>query len=139
MIRDRAFDELERQAGELAPMALTMDEEGRIGLIAVYTGDTFPDPDNHLVDLTAAVRAQVKMHGLASAATANYERVVLARDAPAVDTVCVRYETRHAEPLRIYFPYQIKKKLSGRSEITPLPPVTTPGTHRVFAKPDDRS
>jgi hypothetical protein len=133
VIRDRAFAELERERGELAPMALTMDAAGRIGSVAVYTGDTFPDPDNHLADLLATVKRQVARHGLESAVTAHYERVVLPPETTAFDTVCVQYETRRAKPLRIYFPYRIKKKLSGRSEITPLEPVTTPGTHAVFA------
>lgn len=133
VIRDRAFAELERERGELAPMALTMDDSGRIGMIAVYTGDTFPDPDNHLADLMTTVKQQVRMHALESAATAHYERVVLSPETAAQDTVCVQYETRSAKPLRIFFPYQIKKKLSGRSEITFLPPVTTAGTHVVFA------
>jgi len=134
VIRDRAFDELERERGELRPMALTMDESGRIGLIAVYTGDAFPDPDNHLADLMATVKAQVALHALESAATAHYERVVFPHEAAPLDAVCVQYETRNAKPLRIYFPYRIKKKLSGRSEITRLPPITTAGTHVVFDK-----
>jgi hypothetical protein len=132
-IRDRAFAELERQQGDLAPMALTMDAAGRIGMVAVYTGDTFPSPDNHLADLTATVKRQVATHALESAATAHYERVVLAGGTAAVDAVCVQYETRRAGPLRIYFPYQIKKKLSGRSEISHLPAVTKAGKHVVFA------
>jgi hypothetical protein len=132
VIRDRAFAELERERGELAPMALTMDDAGRIGMIAVYTGDSFPDPDNHLADLMATVKAQVALHALESAATAHYERIVLPADTTALDTVCVQYETRSAKPLRVYFPYRIKKKLSGPSEITHLPPVTMRGTHAVF-------
>jgi hypothetical protein len=136
VIRDRAFAELERERGELAPMALTMDTAGRIGMIAVYTGDTFPDPDNHLSDLRATVKQQVAMHALESAATAHYERAVLPHTAGALDTVCVQYEARSAKPLRIYFPYRINKKLSGPSQITRLTPVTIPGTHVVFAERD---
>lgn len=132
VIRDRAFAELTRERGELAPLALTMDEHGRIGTIAVYTGDTYPDPDNHLADLRATVKRQVTMHALASAATAHYERIAFTPGAAAVDTVCVQYEARRGAPLRIYFPYRIAKKLSGPSLLTPLDPVTTIGTHAVF-------
>ncbi len=132
VIRDRAFAELARERGELAPMALTMDAQGRIGTIAVYTGDTYPDPDNHLADLRATVRRQVTMHALEGAAIAHYERIALAPGAAAIDTVCVQYEARRAAPLRIYFPYRIAKKLSGPSLLTPLDPVTTAGTHAVF-------
>jgi hypothetical protein len=134
VIRDRAFEELARERGELAPMALTMDRTGRIGMIAVYTGDTYPDPDNHLADLIATVKAQAALHELESTATAHYEQVVLAPHAPPLDAVCVQFETRRAAPLRVYFPYTIKKKLSGPSELTPLEPVTTAGTHAVFAR-----
>jgi hypothetical protein len=88
VIRDRAFAELERERGELAPMALTMDDAGRIGMIAVYTGDSFPDPDNHLADLMATVKAQVALHALESAATAHYERIVLPADTTALDSRC---------------------------------------------------
>jgi hypothetical protein len=136
VIRDRAFAELTRERGELAPMALTMDDTGRIGMIAVYTGDTFPDPDNHLADLMATVKAQVALHALESAAMAHYEPVVVPPGAAAVDAVCVQYETRRAKPLRVYFPYRIKKKLTGPSEITRLPALTTRGTHAVFADRD---
>ncbi len=136
VIRDRAFAELARERGELAPMALTMDAGGRIGMIAVYTGDTFPDPDNHLADLMATVKQQVALHALESAATAHYEPVVVPPGEVTLDAVCVQYETRSAKPLRVYFPYRIKKKLSGRSEITQLPAVTTRGTHTVFADRD---
>jgi hypothetical protein len=132
VIRDRAFAELTRERGELAPMALTMDAEGRIGRIAVYTGDTYPDPDNALADLRATVKRQVTLHALEGAATAHYERIALEPGADAVDTVCVQYEARRAAPLRIYFPYRIAKKLSGSSPLTPLAPVTTAGTHAVF-------
>jgi hypothetical protein len=132
VIRARAFDELERERGELAPMALTMDDAGRIGVIAVYTGDTFPDPDNHLADLMSTVKAQVAMHGLESAALAHRESARFPNDPDSFDSVCVHFETRNAKPLRIYFPYRIKKKLRGRSEITLLAPVTTAGTHVVF-------
>jgi hypothetical protein len=136
VIRDRAFDELERERGELAPMALTMDDAGRIGMIAVYTGDTFPDPDNHLADLMATVKTQVARHTLAGAALAYHQRAVFAASEAALDAVCVQYESRTAQPLRVYFPYRIKKKLSGRSEITRLAPVTLAGTHVVFAPSD---
>lgn len=136
VIRDRAFAELARERGELAPMALTMDDAGRIGMIAVYTGDTYPDPDNHLADLTATVKAQVTLHALESAATAHHERLVLPDHTAALDTVCVQYETRRAKPLRVYFPYHIKKKLSGPSEITRLAPITTDGTHALFPRGD---
>ncbi len=134
VISERAFAELARERGELAPMALTMDAAGRIGMIAVYTGDTYPDPDNHLADLTSTVKAQVALHALESAATAHHERVRLPDEPAAIDTVCVRYETRRAKPLRVYFPYHIKKKLSGPSEITRLAPVTTDGTHAFFTR-----
>ena len=72
VIRDRAFAELERERGELAPMALTMDAAGRIGMIAVYTGDTYPDPDNQLADLQATLKKQVALHRLDAAATAHH-------------------------------------------------------------------
>ena len=133
VIRDRAFAELERERGELAPMALTMDDEGRIGMIAVYTGDTYPHPDNHLADLAVTVKAQVALHGLESAATAHHTRITFAPGEAAIDTVCVQYESRAGKPLRVYFPYTIAKKLSGPSKITPQTPVTTAGTHTVFA------
>jgi hypothetical protein len=135
VIRDRAFDELERERGELAPMALTMDDHGRIGMIAVYTGDTFPDPDNHFADLMATVKAQVARHALESAALAHHERFIFSSAEPALDSVCVHFETRRAKPLRVYFPYYITKRLSGRSQITPLAPITTAGTHVVFPRP----
>jgi len=48
------------------------------------------------------------------------------------DAVCVRYESRHAPPLRIYFPYRLTKKLTGLSTITRLPPLTTTGTRAFF-------
>jgi hypothetical protein len=133
VIRDRAFAELERERGELA----TMDDSGRIGMIAVYTGDSYGQPDNQLADLQATVKAQVAMHALESAATAHYERLVLAPETGAVDAICVQYETRRAAPLRVYFPYTIKKKLSGPSEITTLAPVTTVGTRVVFGAPPE--
>jgi hypothetical protein len=135
VIRDRAFEELTRARGELMPMALTMDAAGRIGVIAVYTGDTYPHPDNVLADLMATVKAQVALHSLESAALAYHQRTIFAGEATRLDAVCVQYETRNAGPLRVYFPYRIKKKLSGPSEITPLPPVTTAGTHVVFDQP----
>jgi hypothetical protein len=135
VIRDRAFAELERERGELAPMALTMDAAGRIGMIAVYTGDTYPDPDNHLADLQATLKKQVALHRLDAAATAHHAAAVLEPGTAPVETVCVQYETRHAAPLRIYFPYRIVKKLSGPSTITRLAAVTTAGTHAVFAAP----
>jgi hypothetical protein len=139
VIRDRAFAELERERGELAPMALTMDDAGRIGMIAVYTGDTYPDPDNHLADLTATVKAQVALHALESAATAHHTRVTFAPGEAAFDTVCVQYESRTGKPLRVYFPYTIEKKLSGPSKVTPQAPVTTAGRHAVFAaRADDQ-
>jgi hypothetical protein len=116
-------------------MALTMDRDGRIGLVAVYTGDTYPDPDRQLADLIATLRAQVAMHGLESAATAHRTRAMLPDGADPIDTVCVQFETRAAKPLRIYFPYRIKKKLRGPSELTLLEPVTTAGTHAVFPPP----
>jgi hypothetical protein len=132
VISDRAFAELARERGELAPMALTMDDAGRIGMIAVYTGDTYPHPDNHLADLTATVKAQITLRALESAATAHHERVTLPDGTAPLDAVCVQYETRRAKPLRVYFPYRIKKKLSGPSEITRLTPVTTDGPHALF-------
>jgi hypothetical protein len=135
VIRDRAFAELVRRQGELEPMALTMDDAGRIGMIAVYTGDTFPDPENHLADLRATVRRQVTMHALESAATAHYERVMLPHEVHPLDSICVQYEARNAKPLRISFPYRIKVKLSGDSEITRLAPVTRAGTRAVFPAP----
>ncbi len=139
VIRDRAFGELQRERGELAPMALTMDATGRIGMIAVYTGDSYGDPDNALADLTATVKQQAIMHALDSTATAHYTRIAFEPGAAQVDTVCVQYENRRTKPLRIYFPYRIKKKLSGPSEITRLAPVTTAGTRAVFGAPGERT
>jgi hypothetical protein len=136
VIRDRAFAELARRQGELAPMALTMDDVGRIGMIAVYTGDTFPDPENHLADLRATVKRRVTMHALESAATAHYERVTLPYEVHPLDSICVQYEARNGKPLRIFFPYRIKVKLSGDSEITRLAAVTQPGVRAVFPAPD---
>jgi hypothetical protein len=137
VIRDRAFAELRRGRGELAPLALTMDDAGRIGMIAVYTGDSYGHPDNQLADLQATVKRQVSMHALDSAATAHYELVTLAPDGAPVDAICVQYETRRAAPLRIYFPYTIKKKLSAPPEITTLVPVTTAGTRVMFGAGSD--
>ena len=115
-------------------MALTMDDRGRVGVIAVYTGDAFPDPENHLADLRVTLKRQVAMHALESAATAHYERVVLPHEVHPLDSVCVQYEARNAKPLRISFPYRINVKLSADSEITPLAPVTRAGMHAVFAE-----
>jgi hypothetical protein len=137
VIRDRAFAELARRQGELAPLALTMDDAGRIGIIAVYTGDTFPDPHNHLADLRATVKLQVALHALESAAIAYYERVALPYEVHPLDSVCVLYETRNGKPLNISFPYRIKVKLSGDSEITRLAAVTRAGSRAVFPAPED--
>jgi hypothetical protein len=133
VIRDRAFAELARCQGELAPMALTMDDAGRIGVIAVYTGDTFPDPGNHLADLRATVKRQVTMHTLESAAIAYYESVALPHEVHPLDSIRVEYETRNGKPLSISFPYRIKVKLSGDSEITQLAAVTRAGSRTVFS------
>ncbi len=133
IIRDRAFAELARRQGELAPLALTMDDRGRVGVIAVYTGDAFPNPDNALADLRVTVKRQVAMHALESAATAHHERVVVPHEAHPLDSVCVQYEARNAKPLRISFPYRINVKLSGDSQITRLAPVTRAGVHALFA------
>lgn len=105
-------------------MALTMDDAGRIGVIAVYTGDEFPEPANQLADLRATVKRQTGMHSLESAAVAYYERMTPAHEVHPLDSVCVQYEARVAKPLRISFPYRIKVKLSGDSVITQLAPVT---------------
>jgi hypothetical protein len=133
-ISERAFAELARERGELMPMALTMDANGRIGMVAVYTGDTYPDPDLALADLMTSLKTHVERNALESAALAHYECITGDAGAPARDAVCVRYETRHAAPLRIYFPFQIQRKLSGPSPITRLPPVTCAGTHAIFAR-----
>jgi hypothetical protein len=132
VIRDRAFAELARRQGELAPMALTMDDAGRLGIVGVYTGDAFPSTDNQLAHLQETVRRQAGMHGLESAATAHQERVLLPYEAHELDAVCVQFETRKADPLCIFFAYRIKIKLIGDSEITRLAPVTRAGTRRVF-------
>jgi hypothetical protein len=136
VIRDRAFAELAQRQGELAPMALTMDAAGRIGVIAVYTGDQFPDPGNHLADLRATVTLQVRMHGLDSAAIAHYERVALPFEVHPLDSVRVDFETRGGKPLSISFPYRIKVKLSGDSEITQLAAVTRAGSRALFPAPE---
>jgi hypothetical protein len=138
VIRDRAFAELARSQGELAPMALTMDDAGRIGIIAVYTGDQFPDPDNHLADLRATVKLQVAMHALASAAIAHYERVTLPHEVHPLDSIRVHFEARNGRPLSITFPYRIRVKLSGDSEITQLAAVTRAGSRAMFPAPGDK-
>ncbi len=116
-------------------MALTMDDAGRIGIIAVYTGDQFPDPDNHLADLRATVKLQVAMHALASAAIAHYERVTLPHEVHPLDSIRVHFEARNGRPLSITFPYRIRVKLSGDSEITQLAAVTRAGSRAMFPAP----
>jgi len=132
VIRDRAFAELARRGGELAPLALTMDAGGRIGSVAVYTGDQFPHPENQLADLRATLKGQVALHTLESTAIAFYERITLASDVQPLDSVAVEYETRNGKPLSVAFPYRIKVKLQGNSEITPLAAVTRPGRRTLF-------
>jgi hypothetical protein len=132
VIRDRAFAELAQRQGELAPMALTMDDSGRIAIIAVYTGDAFPDPANHLADLLATLKQQAGKQTLESVATAHRERVILPYEAHPLDSVCVQYEVRNGKPLRVCFPYRIKVKLRGDSEITRLAPVPRAGLNTVF-------
>jgi hypothetical protein len=132
VIRDRAFAELARRGGELAPLALTMDADGRIGSLAVYTGDHFPHPENQLADLRATLKLQVALHTLESAVIAHYERISLASEVHPLDSVEVEYETRSGKPLSVSFPYRIKVKLQGDSEVTPLAAVTRPGRRALF-------
>jgi hypothetical protein len=135
-ICERAFAELARERGELAPMALTMDGDDRIGLVSVYTGDAYPDPDMALADLMATLKRCVERDRLESAALAHYERTVATAGSAALDAVCVRFETRRAAPLRIYFPYRITRKLRGLSPIERLPSMTLPGTRAIFGRGD---
>jgi hypothetical protein len=109
-----------------------MDAGGRIGSVAVYTGDQFPHPDNQLADLRATLKLQVALHTLESIAVARHERIMLPYEVHPLDSVEVEYETRNGKPLSISFPYRIKVKLQGDSEITPLAAVTRAGRRAVF-------
>jgi hypothetical protein len=134
LIRDRAFAELERERGELRPMALTIDDAGRIGLVDVYDGHDYPTPDRQLVDLRATLRRHAERQPLAGAATAHSERIRMPGEGERFEAVCVQYEAPSSKPLRVYFPYTIRKRLSGPSEITQHEPITMDGTHAIFRR-----
>lgn len=134
IIRDRAFDELENAQGELRPMALWIDEDGRIGVVSVYAGRDFVEPDTHLVEVRSALKLQARRQAsIVGVATAHRERSRLPGVEDPFETVCVQYESRTEGAVRVYFPYRIKKKLSGPSEITTQPPVAIDGTHAIFS------
>jgi hypothetical protein len=133
VIRDRAFDTLERERGELQPLALWIDGDGRIGLVSVYAGRDFPEHDLHLVELRSALKLQARREPrIVGVATAHRERVRMPGVEDPFESVCVQFESRGDEPLRIYFPYRIKKKLSGPSELTALEAIRVAGTNAVF-------
>ena len=135
IIRDRAFDELEQARGELHPMALWIDEDGRIGVVSVYAGRDFPEPDAHLIDVRAALTTQTRRQPtIVGVATAHRERTRLPGTDDPFETVCVHYESRTEGAVRVYFPYRINKKLSGPSEITAHAPVSIDGTPAIFSK-----
>jgi hypothetical protein len=133
-IRDRAFATLERERGELQPLAVWIDTDGRIGVVSVYAGRDYPAHDLHLVELRSALTLRTRRDPkIVGVATAHRERVRMPGIEDPFESVCVQYEARDEEPLRVYFPYRIKKKLSGPSELTLLDPVSVPGTNSVFS------
>jgi hypothetical protein len=132
-IRDRAFATLERERGELQPLAVWIDADGRIGVVSVYAGRDYPEHDHHLTELRSALKLQARRdQKIVGVATAHRERVRMPGLEDPFESVCVQYEARGEEPLRVYYPYRIKKKLSGLSEVTLLEPVSVPGTNAVF-------
>jgi hypothetical protein len=132
-VRDRAFEALERDRGELQPLAAWIDGDGRIGLVSVYAGRDYPEPDLHLVEVRSALKVHVRREArIVGAASAHRERIRVPGIDDPFESVCVQYEARGGRPLRVYYPYRIKKKLSGRSELTRLEPVSVPGSDPVF-------
>jgi hypothetical protein len=133
-IRDRAFATLERERGDLQPLAVWIDADGRIGVVSVYAGRDYPEYDLHLVELRSALKLQTRRDPkIVGVATAHRERVRMPGMEDPFESVCVQFEARGEEPVRVYYPYRIKKKLSGPSEITLLEPVSVPGTNAVFS------
>jgi len=133
-IRDRAFATLERERGDLQPLAVWIDADGRIGVVSVYAGRDFPEYDSHLVELRSALKLQTRRDPkIVGVATAHRERVRMPGIEDPFESVCVQYEARGEGPVRVYYPYRIKKKLSGLSELTLLEPVSVPGTNSIFS------
>ncbi len=132
-VRDRAFDALERDRGELQPIGAWIDDTGRIGLVSVYAGHDYPEPDLHLVEVRSALKLHARREGrIAGAVTAHRDRLRVPGLDDPFEFVCVQYEARGGEPLRVYYPYRIKKRLSGRSEVTRMESISVPGSDPVF-------
>ncbi len=132
-VRDRAFDALERDRGELQPIGAWMDGSGRIGIVSVYAGRDYPEPDLHLVEVRSALKLHARREAkIIGAATAHRDRIRVPGLDDPFECVCVQYEARGEEPLRVYYPYRIKKKLSGRSELARMESVSVPGSDPVF-------
>jgi hypothetical protein len=133
VIRDRAFEALERDRGELQPFALWIDADGRIGGVSVYAGHDYPEPDHHLVEVRSALRMHARREArVTGVATAHRERLRMPGSDDSFESVCVQFESRNEPAVRVYFPYRIRKKLSGPSEITMLEAIRVAGTNAVL-------
>ncbi|GAC1414622.1 MAG: hypothetical protein NVSMB64_24860 [Candidatus Velthaea sp.] len=132
VIRDRAFRLLEAQRGEADPIAMTIDAAGRIGVVAVYDGSEFPKSDEALVGLQTELRIMAGQNKFSAAATAHAIRIAMPGEDERMTALCVQYEARDERPLRIYFPYTIRRKLQGKSEIDHGEPIVQRGTPVVF-------
>jgi len=134
-VRDRAFATLERERGDLQPLAVWIDSGGRMGIVSVYAGRDFPEHDLHLVELRSALQLQTRRDPkIVGVATAHRERVRMPGLDDPFESVCVQYEARGEEPVRVYYPYRIKKKLTPPSELTLFDAVSVIGTRSVFTK-----
>jgi len=132
VISNRAFKALEEQRGEAEPIAMTMDSAGRIGIVAVYIGREFPKPDEALIGLQTELRIMAARDKFIAAATASTIRVALPDEPERITALCVQYEAIDELPLRIYFPYTLKAKLQGKSEIARHDPIVQRGTPIIY-------
>jgi hypothetical protein len=136
VIRDKAFRLLAEQRGEYDPIALTIDAQDRMGIVALYDGNEFPRRDEALVGLQGELRIMATQGKFEAAATAHDIRIKMPEGAEDINAVCVQYEARAESPLKIYFPYTIRRRLIGKSEVEQGEPVTQRGSSIIFTAGD---
>jgi hypothetical protein len=132
IIRGKAFRLLAEQRGEYDPIALTIDAQERLGIVALYDGNEFPRRDEALIGLQGELRILAGQNKFEAAATAHDIRIKMPEGAEDINAVCVQYEARGESPLKIYFPYSIKRKLMGNSEVDPGEAITQRGSNIIF-------
>ena len=103
------------KAGEFYPFGAVLTADGEVRLEGAYDGSEHPQSTDLISILTEAMQKSAES-GEIRAAAICYDVLIHERDGggDATDAVCVAFEHKGADPLKVLLPYHVNRGLMGR-------------------------